>query len=56
MAQFLPVAWMVIFAKDLHALFNERPAAELYAVRSHGLLVPLYDLRSLDPPKPPEPT
>lgn len=53
MAQFLPYAWAVEFGKGLHALFTERPRAEQYAVDSHGIVVPLYDLRPLDP-LPPE--
>ncbi len=49
MAQFLPFAWAVIFRDDLHALFNERSSAEKYAAAAHGILVPLYDLRELEP-------
>lgn len=49
MAQFLPFAWCGIFRNDLHALFNERSSAEKYAADSHGVLVPLYDLRALEP-------
>lgn len=46
----LPYAWAVEFRNDLRALLLERARAEQYAVSSHGILVPLYDLRELDKP------
>lgn len=53
MPQFLPYAWAVQFGNDLKALFQDRSKAEQYAANSHGVLIPLYDLRPLDP-LPPE--
>lgn len=51
--QILPYAWAVEGFKDgFCALILDRARAIQYAADSHGILVPLYDLRSLEPPKP----
>lgn len=52
---FLPYAWAVEFRDDFKALILERVRAVQYAADSHGILVPLYDLRSLEPPNTPPP-
>lgn len=49
MAQFLPYAWAVEFKDEFKALILDRARAIQYAADSHGVLVPLYDLRELEP-------
>jgi hypothetical protein len=49
MKQFLPYAWAVETANDFKALILDRTRATQYAADSHGILVPLYDLRELEP-------